>query len=86
MLKILSFLLVPVGIIFFINQLGITNHNIPNSIMSTVSALIGMIPEGLVLLTSSAMAVSVLRLRKYNVLVQDLYSIENLARVDVICF
>ena len=85
MLKILSFLLVPVGIIFFINQLGITNHNIPNSIMSTVSALIGMIPEGLVLLTSSAMAVSVLRLRKYNVLVQDLYSIENLARVDVIC-
>ena len=85
MLKILSFLLVPVGIIFFINQLGITNHNIPSSIMSTVSALIGMIPEGLVLLTSSAMAVSVLRLRKYNVLVQDLYSIENLARVDVIC-
>ena len=85
MLKILSFLLVPVGIVFFINQLGITNHNIPNSIMSTVSALIGMIPEGLVLLTSSAMAVSVLRLRKYNVLVQDLYSIENLARVDVIC-
>ena len=85
MLKILSFLLVPVGIIFFLNQLGITNHNIPSSIMSTVSALIGMIPEGLVLLTSSAMAVSVLRLRKYNVLVQDLYSIENLARVDVIC-
>ncbi len=85
MLKILSFLLVPVGIVFFINQLGITNHNIPSSIMSTVSALIGMIPEGLVLLTSSAMAVSVLRLRKYNVLVQDLYSIENLARVDVIC-
>lgn len=85
MLKILSFLLVPVGIIFFINQLNITDHNIPNSIMSTVSALIGMIPEGLVLLTSSAMAVSVLRLRKYNVLVQDLYSIENLARVDVIC-
>lgn len=85
MLKILSIALIPVGIIFFINQLGITNHNIPSSIMSTVSALIGMIPEGLVLLTSSAMAVSVLRLRKYNVLVQDLYSIENLARVDVIC-
>ena len=85
MLKILSIALIPVGIIFFVNQLGITNSNIPSSIMSTVSALIGMIPEGLVLLTSSAMAVSVLRLRKYNVLVQDLYSIENLARVDVIC-
>ena len=84
MLKILSILLIPVGILFFINQMNIT-HSVPNSIMSMVSALIGMIPEGLVLLTSSAMAVSVLRLRKYNVLVQDLYSIENLARVDVIC-
>ncbi len=85
MLKILSMLLIPIGILFFINQMFITNNDIPNSIMSTVSALIGMIPEGLVLLTSSAMAVSVIRLRRYNVLVQDLYSIENLARVDVIC-
>ena len=85
MLKILSFLLIPIGILFMINQLYITGFNFPDSIMSTVSALIGMIPEGLVLLTSSAMAVSVVRLRRYNVLVQDLYSIENLARVDVIC-
>ena len=69
-----------------INQLYITHFDIPSSIMSTVSAVIGMIPEGLVLLTSSAMAVSVIRLRRYNVLVQELYSIENLARVDVICF
>ena len=68
-----------------INQLYITHFDIPSSIMSTVSAVIGMIPEGLVLLTSSAMAVSVIRLRRYNVLVQELYSIENLARVDVIC-
>ena len=85
MLKILGFVLVFVGIFFLINQLAITNLDVPSSIMSTVSALIGMIPEGLVLLTSSAMAVSVLRLRKFKVLVQDLYSIENLARVDVIC-
>lgn len=84
MLKILSVLLVPIGILFFINQMGITN-SIPDSLMSMVSALIGMIPEGLVLLTSSAMAVSVIRLKKYNVLVQDLYSIENLARVDTLC-
>ena len=74
MLKILSVLLVPIGILFFINQMGITN-SISDSLMSMVSALIGMIPEGLVLLTSSAMAVSVIRLKKYNVLVQDLYSI-----------
>ena len=85
MLKILSFCLIPVGVLFMINQLYITHFDIPSSIMSTVSAVIGMIPEGLVLLTSSAMAVSVIRLRRYNVLVQELYSIENLARVDVIC-
>ena len=85
MLKVLGFLLVFVGVFFLINQLSITNLDVSSSIMSTVSALIGMIPEGLVLLTSSAMAVSVLRLRKFKVLVQDLYSIENLARVDVIC-
>lgn len=85
MIKILSFCLIPIGIIFFINQYFSVGSTIPNSLMSTVSALIGMIPEGLVLLTSSAMAVSVIRLKKYNVLVQELYSIENLARVDVIC-
>lgn len=85
MLKVLSILLIPIGVVFFINQMVITRGNVSTSIMSTVSALIGMIPEGLVLLTSSAMAVSVIRLRRYNVLVQDLYSIENLARVDVIC-
>ena len=85
MLKVLSILLIPIGILFFINQMYITTGDVSLSLMSTVSALIGMIPEGLVLLTSSAMAVSVIRLRKYNVLVQDLYSIENLARVDVIC-
>ena len=85
MLKVLSMLLIPIGILFFTNQLFVTGSNVPEAIMSTVSALIGMIPEGLVLLTSSAMAVSVVRLRRYNVLVQDLYSIENLARVDVIC-
>ena len=69
MLKVLSILLIPIGVLFFINQLFITNNDIPSSIMSTVSALIGMIPEGLVLLTSSAMAVSVIRLRRFNVLV-----------------
>ena len=85
MLKVLSILLIPIGVVFFINQMVITSGDVSTSLMSTVSALIGMIPEGLVLLTSSAMAVSVIRLRRYNVLVQDLYSIENLARVDVIC-
>lgn len=85
MLKVLSVAIVPIGILLFINQLYVTNNNITSSIFNTVAALIGMIPEGLLLLTSSVMAVSVVRLAKYNVLVQQLYCIETLARVDVIC-
>lgn len=85
LIKILSFCLVPIGTFFLINQLQITDYNWPTSLMSTVGAVIGMIPEGLVLLTSSAMAVSVIRLRRNNVLVQELYATENLARVNIIC-
>lgn len=53
--------------------------------MSTVAAILGMIPEGLILLTSVVFAVSVLRLSRYKTLVQDLYCTESLARVDVLC-
>lgn len=85
MLKVLSIVIIPVGILLLINQLKVTDYNITSSIFNTVAALIGMIPEGLLLLTSSVMAVSVVRLSKYHVLVQQLYCIETLARVDVIC-
>ena len=85
MLKVLSIVIVPVGILLLINQLRVTDYDVTTSIFKTVAALIGMIPEGLLLLTSSVMAVSVLRLAKYKVLVQQLYCIETLARVDVIC-
>lgn len=85
MLKVLSVIIVPVGILLFMNQYHVTNNDITASIFNTVGALIGMIPEGLLLLTSSVMAVSVVRLSKYHVLVQQLYCIETLARVDVIC-
>ena len=85
MLKVLSIVIVPVGILLLINQLRVTDYDITNSIFKTVAALIGMIPEGLLLLTSSVMAVSIVRLSKYKVLVQQLYCIETLARVDVIC-
>ena len=84
-LKVLSIVIVPVGVLLLINQLHVTNYNITNSVFNTVGALIGMIPEGLLLLTSSVMAVSVIRLSKYKVLIQQLYCIETLARVDVIC-
>ena len=85
MLKVLSIIIVPVGILLLMNQLKVTDNDITASIFNTVGALIGMIPEGLLLLTSSVMAVSVVRLAKYKVLVQQLYCIETLARVDVIC-
>lgn len=85
LLKVLSIAIIPVGVLLLYNQLEVTNYDITASIFNTVGALIGMIPEGLLLLTSSVMAVSVARLAKYNVLVQQLYCIETLARVDVIC-
>lgn len=83
-LKIISVIIIPIGALFFLSQYKLTG-NLSESVFATVAALIGMIPEGLVLLTSSVMAVSVVRLSKYNVLVQQLYCIETLARVDVIC-
>lgn len=85
LLKILSILIIPIAVIMYFSQFQATNGNAPEAIFATVAALIGMIPEGLVLLTSSVMAVSVIRLSKYKVLVQQLYCIETLARVDVIC-
>ena len=82
-IKYISIMIVPIGIFLFMNQLGESNYE--EAVVSTVAALIGMIPEGLVLLTSSVLAISVMRLAKYNVLVQELYCIETLARVDTIC-
>lgn len=83
-LKLITLIIFPLGIILFLRQYNISN-NLNASIINTVAALIGMIPEGLVLLTSTVFSVAVLRLSKYKVLVQDLYSIETLARVDTLC-
>ena len=80
---ILSILIVPIGIILFMRQLS--NNTFESAVVSTTAALIGMIPEGLVLLTSTVLAVGVVRLTKKKVLVQDLYCIETLARVDTLC-
>ncbi len=84
-LKAISIIIIPIAILLFITQLKVNNNEISTSIFSTVAALIGMIPEGLILLTSSVMAVSVIKLSKFKVLVQELYCIETLARVDCIC-
>lgn len=84
-IKFVSFVIFPVGALLFCNQYFRGSVEFNDAIVSTVAALIGMIPEGLVLLTSTVLAVAVIRLSKYKVLVQELYCIENLARVDVLC-
>lgn len=83
--KIISIIIVPLGILLFSHQSTLPDATFNSSIIGTVAALIVMIPEGLVLLTSVVLAVSVFRLAKHKVLVQDLYCIETLARVDTIC-
>lgn len=84
-IKICSFIIIPVGALLFSRQIFIGNSSVASAVVSTVAALIGMIPEGLVLLTSTVLAVSVIRLSKNKVLVQELFCIESLARVDVLC-
>lgn len=84
-IKLCTFVMFPIGVFFFFNQLGIENGNIQQTVISTVAALIGMIPKGMILLTSSVLAVSIIRLSRKKVLVQEMYCIETLARVDVLC-
>ena len=84
-IAIITFVIVPFGLITFLKHYFFMNIDLRNTVIATVAALDGMIPNGLVLLTSTIMAVSVIKLHKYKVLVQELYCIETLARVDVIC-
>ncbi|MDR0739227.1 MAG: HAD-IC family P-type ATPase [Oscillospiraceae bacterium] len=82
---LISFLIIPIGIFLFFKQINLPKNTLVNATEKTVGALIGMVPEGLVLLTSTVLAVGVLRLSRKKVLVQDLYCIETLARVDTLC-
>ena len=85
LIKVIGFALIPIGIALFYNGFVMNHQAFHDVIPSTVAALIGMIPEGLYLLTSMALAVSVMRLSKEKVLVHDMAAIETLARVDVLC-
>lgn len=85
-IKILSWVIIPLGLLLFMNQYYSLNNPLSTAVINTVAALIAMIPEGLVLLTSTVLAVSLIRLSKKKVLVKQLYCIETLARVDTICF
>ena len=81
----ISFLLVPVGLLLLWSQLVRADLPAKEAIRGTIAGVITMVPEGLVLLTSIAMAVSVIRLAQKKVLVQDMPAVEVLARVDTIC-
>ncbi|MBR3052266.1 HAD-IC family P-type ATPase [Candidatus Saccharibacteria bacterium] len=83
--KYISLALIPIGALFLWSRFRADNTTTEVAITSTVAALINMIPEGLILLTSSVLALATIRLSRKKVLVQDMYSIETLARVDTIC-
>lgn len=83
--KAVGIAIIPISIILFYEQHYILGSTFKGSITSTIAAVIGMIPEGLYLLTSVALAVSVKRLAKKRVLVHDMKCIETLARVDILC-
>ncbi len=84
-LKFVGIIIIPIGILLFSKQYFISNLTWQNAIIATVAALIGMIPEGVILLTSVTLALSTIRLARKNTLVQELFCIETLARVDTIC-
>ena len=82
--KYISWTLIPIGALLLWSRLR-TEPDSTEAVTSTVAALINMIPEGLILLTSSVLALATVRLSRQKVLVNDLYAIETLARVDTIC-
>jgi cation-transporting ATPase E len=84
-IKLVSWALIPIGIALFVSQYRANDGRIRDAVAGTVPGIITMVPEGLVLLTSVAMAVATIRLAERKVLVQDMPAVEVLARVDVVC-
>ncbi|MGO4946086.1 cation-translocating P-type ATPase [Blautia sp. Sow4_E7] len=84
-LKTISVIIVPMGMLLFYKQYYIAGNGIRDAVVNMVAAVLGMIPEGLVLLTSVALTLGALALTRKNTLVQELYCIETLARVDTLC-
>lgn len=85
LIKAITVLLIPIGILMFLKEFYILDNTFKNTIVTTTGSLIALIPSGLVLLTSSVFVVSVLKLSKYKTLVQEMSSTETLARVDTLC-
>lgn len=85
LVKIIGVVIVPLGIIMYLQSHFFLGHTIKNSVVSMVASLVGMIPEGLYLLASVALVVSVKKLARSNVLVHEMNCVETLARVNVLC-
>lgn len=83
--KWVGIVIIPIGLILFWQSHFVNGESITKSVTSTVAAIIGMIPEGLYLLTTVALALSTMKLARKKVLLHDMKSIETLARVDVLC-
>lgn len=85
LIMIVGIAIIPIGLILFYQSFFVNHEAISESVVSMVAAVIGMIPEGLYLLTTIALAVSMIRLASHKVLLHDMKSIETLAHVDVLC-
>jgi cation-transporting ATPase E len=84
-IKVMAIVIIPVGIALFLVKYLHQDGDLSQTVINTVATIIGMIPSGLVALTSAVFAVSVMRLARHKTLAQDLYCVETLARVDVLC-
>lgn len=85
LVQIIGIAIIPLGILMAIKEIVWLERSVSNGVVATVASLIGMIPEGLYLLTSMALAAGVVRLAQKKTLVHDMGCIETLARVDVLC-
>ncbi|MGM0169475.1 cation-transporting P-type ATPase E [Enterococcus sp. AZ135] len=83
--KFTSFIILPIGILLFIEAFFLRDSSTYTAVVASVAALLGMLPKGLVLLISIALTTGVLKLAKKQVLVQNMYAIENLAHMDILC-
>lgn len=83
--RVTTFMIIPLGILLFIEALWMRHDTMFFTVVSTSAGLLGMLPKGLVLLMSVSLANGVIRLAKREVLVQDLYSLETLSHIDVLC-
>ena len=85
-IKIITFIIIPLSVLIFLKQYYVLDSKLNVAIVNTVASILSMIPEGLILLTSTVAVLSVIKLNKYHILIQNLYATELLARTEVICF